>query len=93
MKNVIIENHWLFKIWFMKNYSGMAVTPNLIICRGEAYDSLIRHERIHQEQMSRHGYLLFLLLYLYYYLSGLVKYRSHWKAYRNNPFEVEARNV
>ena len=90
---MIKEYHWLFKIWFMKNYSGMAVTPNLIICRGEAYDSLIRHEKMHQEQMNRHGLLLFWLQYLYYYVSGLVKYKNHWRAYRMNPLEVEARNA
>ena len=89
----IIENYWLFKLPFFNNYSGMAVTPSLIICRGEAYDSLIKHEMVHVKQMNRHGYLLFLLLYLWYYLSGLVKYKSHWKAYRNNPLEVEARNA
>jgi len=90
---MIIEYHWLFKLPFFRNYTGIAVTPNLIICKGAAYDSLIRHERVHQEQMNRHGLLYFWLQYLFYYVSGLVKYKSHWKAYRNNPLEVEARNA
>ena len=90
----VIENHWIFKVWFMRNYTGMAVTSNLIICKGEAYEGLIRHEKVHQAQMIRCGGLLFFwLLYLWYYSTGLVKYRNHWKAYRNNPLEVEARNA
>ena len=94
MKDRVIEYHWLFKVWFMKNYTGMAVTPNLIICRGYAYDGLIKHERVHQMQMRRSGGLLFFwLLYLWYYLTGLVKYKNHWRAYRMNPLEVEARNA
>jgi len=90
---MIKEYHWFFKIWFMRKFSGWAVTPNLIICRGEAYDGLIKHERVHQEQMNRHGLLYFWLQYLFYYVSGLVKYKNHWRAYRNNPLEVEARNA
>ena len=91
---MIIENHWIFKLPFIRNYTGIAVTPNLIICKGEAYEGLIKHEKVHQEQMKRCGGLLFFwLLYLWYYLTGLVKYKGHWKAYRNNPLEVEARNA
>ena len=88
----IKENHWIFKLPFMKNYSGVAVTPHLIICRGKAYKRLISHEMVHVTQMIYCGGLLyFWFAYLGYYLTGLVKYKSHWKAYRNNPFEVEAR--
>jgi len=91
---MIKEYHWLFKLPHFRNFTGIAVTQDLIICRGLAYDRLIKHEKVHQMQMIRCGGLFyFWLLYLWYYLGGLVKYRSHWKAYRNNKFEVEARNA
>lgn len=72
----------------------MAVTQNLIICRSKAYGKLIRHEMVHVKQMIQCGGLFyFWLLYLWYYLIGLVKYGSHSMAYRANKFEVEAYNV
>ena len=77
---------------FFKNYVGMAITPNLIICSGKASDSLIKHEKVHQMQMIRYGGLInFWVIYFFYYIKGLFKYWNHWDAYRNNPLEIEAR--
>jgi hypothetical protein len=55
-----------------------------------ASERLIRHELIHQEQMKRHGVLLFYLIYLKDYSRNLWIYRDHDQAYANIPFEQEA---
>ena len=74
--------------------------PKLIIVKDKAYKSLIEHERMHQVQMIYcGGVLYFWLLYLAFYLIGLVKYikyfpslsKIHWAAYRMSAFEVEAK--
>ena len=59
-------------------------------CRGEMSEITKRHETIHFQQQVE---LLFVgqwLLYGIFYLIGLVKHRSGEKAYRSNPFEIEA---
>lgn len=90
---MIIENHWIFKLPFIKNYTGIAVFPKLIIVKDKAYKSLIEHERMHQVQMIYVGGLSsFWLLYLANYLIGLVKFKgNHGRAYRYSWLEVEAR--
>ena len=47
-----------------------------------SYQSLLRHERCHLEQIDRDGRLLFLIRYLYW-----LARHGYW----NNPYEVEAR--
>ena len=89
----VIENHWLFKLPHFRNYTGISVTQNLIICKDKAYKSLIEHEKMHQVQMIYLGGLLyFWSLYLGNYLIGLVKFKgNHQRAYRYSWLEVEAR--
>ena len=52
--------------------------------------TMLRHERIHQEQMDRHGVVLFYFIYLRDYLVNLWRLRNHDAAYRSIPFEREA---
>lgn len=47
-------------------------------------DWLIRHERKHEEQAARYGWLVFLARYFWYQM----RY-----GYNNNPFEIEARQA
>lgn len=44
-------------------------------------DAIIAHERVHLDQIARHGPLRFTCLYLWW----LIRY-----GYERNPFEVEA---
>ena len=58
--------------------------------RGEMGDRLRQHETIHYQQQLE---LLFLgqwILYGFYYLKGLIKYKNGAEAYRRSPFEEEA---
>ena len=61
-----------------------------IFFKYEKNEQVWRHEMIHYRQQQE---LLFIgqwLLYAYYYLVGLYKYKDRYKAYRENPFEREA---
>ena len=51
---------------------------------------LIKHELVHQKQMDEHGVIMFYLIYVKDYIKNLFKYKNHWDAYYNIPFEIEA---
>jgi len=53
---------------------------------------LINHEKIHLRQQLELLVLPFYLLYILNYAINLVRYRSHFKAYRQIIFEREAYN-
>ena len=61
-----------------------------VFCRGEMSESTKRHETIHFQQMLETLVLGFLLLYLWDYVHGLIKYRSGSVAYRRLRAEQEA---
>lgn len=73
-------------------YSAMAVWPFILVKKKEMrHDAmLINHERIHHRQQLEMGIVLFYLVYLVNYLFNLIKYRNHYKAYREIIFEREA---
>jgi len=61
-----------------------------IFCRDKLPEKLWRHEMIHYRQQRELWFVLFYVLYLYYYLYGIVQYRSSKLAYLESPFEREA---
>ena len=88
----IFYKSWIFKIWPMKGYDAIVLGRWMLTRYG--MDDLpllvIRHEMVHQEQMDRHGIVMFYLIYLKDYFKNLWRYRNHDLAYRKIPFEVEA---
>ena len=73
--------------WWLMRYGAWAITLppfGIYILQGREYEWLIRHERKHEEQANRLGWVLFLVLYLWYQ----ARY-----GYENNPFEIEAREA
>jgi hypothetical protein len=86
------HQHWIFKLPFVRRYSGMVVGRTILFRGGETEISpaLLRHELIHQEQIDRHGIARFYLIYFRDYLTNLWRLRNHNAAYRNIPFEKEA---
>lgn len=70
----------------------MALFPFILIKRkGIDYKSqLIFHERIHIRQQLELLVLPFYVLYFFNYLINLLRYKTHYKAYRNIIFEREA---
>jgi hypothetical protein len=84
--------HWVFRLPFVRNYRGMVVGRTILFKgdESEVSQTLFRHERIHQEQIDRHGIARFYLIYFRDYFFNLWRLRSHDAAYRNIPFEKEA---
>jgi hypothetical protein len=73
-------------------YSAIALYPFIFIrhegLRNNA--SLIHHEKIHHRQQLELLIVGFYMLYGINYLFNLLKYRAHYKAYREIIFEREA---
>jgi len=59
-------------------------------CRGLISPTTKRHETIHYHQQIELLFIFHWILYLVFYLKGLITERSGKKAYRHNPFELEA---
>ncbi|MFN8323923.1 MAG: hypothetical protein U0T74_14760 [Chitinophagales bacterium] len=73
-------------------YSAMALYPFILVKREEMKQNviLIHHEKIHHRQQLELLIVPFYLLYLFNYLFNLLRYRNHYKAYREIIFEREA---
>ncbi len=53
-------------------------------------ECLIRHEKIHLEQQKEMLVIPFYICYTLEYFIKILKYKSHYKAYKNISFEKEA---
>ena len=73
-------------------YSAIALYPFILIKRSELWDNaeLIHHEKIHHRQQLELLLVGFYILYGINYLFNLLRYRTHYKAYREIIFEREA---
>ena len=69
---------------------GAITIGPLVFSRGEMSEVTKNHEAIHWQQYLETGILGFIILYLFYWLVGLIKYRDGQKAYYQIPFEQEA---
>ena len=90
MKPIIIKNSRLPKLlsWFM-DVGGITLFPFIFI-KGEGKERLIRHESIHIAQYAETLVLGFLIIYLWDFIYGFVKYKNYDDAYRSIRFEREA---
>ena len=93
----------LSKPWFIEN-SNIPVYLSLIspieigaitlgpfaVSRGEMSETTRNHETIHWQQYIDTGIIGFPILYFFYWLRGLIKYRDGGMAYMMIPFEQEA---
>ena len=62
----------------------------IVFCKGSLQEVIKRHETIHFQQMLETGVVGFVVLYLWDYLHGYVKYRDGATAYRMIRAEQEA---
>jgi len=94
MKSVILYWRWPLNIaskLFGGNVIGLTGIRFVIVVEPKASKATIRHEVVHQEQMQKLFIVGFHFLYAYYYVRNrYVRKMSHARAYRYNPFEVEA---
>ena len=88
---VIVKNSKLVKIInaFNPRVRGITLFPFILI-RDEGDERIIRHESIHIAQYREMFVIGFLLLYLWDFVRGFVKYKTYDDAYRSIRFEREA---
>jgi hypothetical protein len=98
---IVIVNKWWMKwvasiAYRLKGSDQVYAAQSLfifIILREKEFENcerLIHHEKIHFWQQVEMLFIFHWLLYLAFYLFNLIRYQSHQKAYRLNPFEKEA---
>lgn len=61
-----------------------------VFCRGTLTPRVKRHETIHFQQQLEMLFAFQLILYVFFWVYGLFRYRSMLVAYYENPFEREA---
>jgi hypothetical protein len=92
MKPWFIENSkipvWLSKVSPIE--IGAITLGPVVVSRGEMSETTRTHETIHWQQYIETAIIGFLILYLVYWLIGLIKYRDGSTAYYKIPFEQEA---
>lgn len=91
-KPVFIENSKIIMLFsFISQIEIKAITLGpIVISTSDISDTTRNHETIHWQQYIELGILLFPILYLVYWIAGLIKYRSVKIAYYQIPFEQEA---
>lgn len=86
-----------FKHWFPKLIGAEAVTFGKTVFYKRSFyaitQRLRKHEAKHVQQYKDYGIFCFLVLYFYWYLLGRLQNKTHYKAYYDIPFEVEARKA
>jgi beta-lactamase regulating signal transducer with metallopeptidase domain len=74
--------------WFI-SIKAITIWPFIFI-KDSGHEELINHERIHLKQQEELLLVGFYLLYMLFWIIGLIKFRNFHKAYINIPFEKEA---
>ncbi len=88
---MIVSNR-LWDWWSKKTgYIGITIFPFIILdSRFKDDEVLINHEKIHIAQQKELLVVGFFILYVGHYLWNLAKYKTHFMAYEEIFFEVEA---
>ncbi len=91
MRPVVVRNSRIPKLvsWFFP-VAGITLWPFIFIREGCDTPRLINHESIHIKQYNELFVVGFLVLYIYDWIHGLIKYLSPYKAYRQIRLEQEA---
>jgi len=92
MRPIIVRNSRVPKLfsWFFP-VAAITLWPFIFIIDGWDNERLVNHETIHIKQYNELLVLGFVLLYIYDWMVGLVKYKSFYVAYHFIRFEQEAR--
>lgn len=90
MKPITIVSAWFTDlVSIVIDVYAITLFP-FIISREPMGPETLNHETIHIHQQMELLVIGFYLLYVYYYLVGLAKYKDKQKAYYMIPFEQEA---
>jgi hypothetical protein len=63
-----------------------------VFCKGKLNETTRVHETIHFQQQLELLFVFQWILYAFFWIVGLIKYKSGKEAYYKNPFEQEAYN-
>lgn len=89
-----VEERDGFRLWeggpVPKGFDGITLGRLVIVRRGAATPSLLRHEMVHVRQWRRYGIVGFPLRYVGHYLLWRLRRKGHRGAYLRIPMEIEA---
>lgn len=86
MKPIIIHTRWFPP----RGYSAITLTP-FVFYNGETLpERTLRHETVHIYQQLFLLVIPFYVIYLFFWIIGLLRYRNQDRAYRSIPFERSA---
>lgn len=85
---------WIYNISWL-HVDGIVLWPFVLIRTPKAGTSqrLIRHEKVHVRQCYRLLIVGFYIAYVFQYFKLRLRGFSHFDAYQNNPFEIEAQEA
>ena len=90
MKPIIIISPWLTKLLsVVVDIYAITIFPFVISVEWMDEETL-NHETIHLYQQRELLIIPFYILYFYYYIVGMIKYKDKHQAYYMIPFEQEA---
>lgn len=81
---------WMLRIF---NIKGIVILKKVYFADINPKQKVVQHETIHLQQIEKEGMLKFYAKYLYFYIRNRLYGNSHFIAYKNIPFEVEARRM
>jgi hypothetical protein len=73
-----------------KGFDAITLGSMVVVRRGKASTSLLRHEMVHVRQWRRFGVVGFSTRYLTSYLAWRLRRKGHRGAYLRIPMEIEA---
>ena len=73
-----------------RRFHAITLFPAIFYNKGKLSEREVRHETVHLWQQAALLVVFFYLLYLLFWLIGLLRYRDSYRAYREIPFERSA---
>ena len=73
-----------------RQFHAITIFPIIFYKEEKLSDRELRHEAIHLWQQAALLIVLFYVLYLIFWVIGLLRYRNSYRAYREIPFERSA---
>lgn len=89
-----VVNHYNSNLPRLFSANALTIGKHIFYARSERKTPswLRRHEETHVKQYQVYGVVGFLAIYLFEYVKGRLKGLSHFEAYQDITFEIEARH-
>lgn len=73
--------------------SAITIYPFIFYAGKAPAPWLVKHELCHIDQVRKVGWISFYLSYVLFYFANRLSGMNKWQAYRQIPYEIEARQV